>query len=461
MKTQKNKNLILLIEPEYKCKYPPLGLMKISNFHKNLGDDVHFIKGLNSTVRKTSWDRIYISTLFSFYWDQTIKTIKYYEFSVKDPQNLFIGGPMATIMADEIEKETGFKPIRGLLNEKGKLRLKGDHLIDGIVPDYNMLNQIAYKYFSNDAYYSYTTRGCIRKCPFCAVPQIEPIYQNYIPLKKQINIINKEYGEKKDLLLLDNNILASSCFNKIIDEIKEVGFHKGAKFQGKNRYVDFNQGIDLRLLTKDKIKILSEIAIKPLRIAFDDIKFKNEYIKKIEWAAHYNLLNLSNYILYNYNDTPEDFYDRLKINTELNDKLGTKIFSFPMKYIPINNKDRKYVGINWNPRYLRGIQCILNATHGVVSPKKIFFEAAFGKNHDEFLKLLLMPDHYIIYREEHKNNGANNWKKSFNSLSKNQSLEFLKAIQNNEYDYHSTHFKVNNLISHYKKFRKEITTEDL
>lgn len=452
---------VLLVEPAYKCKYPPLGLMKISTFHKKRGDEVHFTKGLNSEYRKIIWDRIYISTLFSYYWDQTIKTINYYEFSVKDPQYLFIGGPMATVMADDIEKETGFKPITGQLNEKGKLRIKGDHLIDRMVPDYNLVNQIAYKYHSNNAYYSYTTRGCIRNCPFCAVPKIEPIYQNYIPLKKQIAIINKEFGHKKDLLLLDNNILASSEFNRIIDEIKSVGFFKGAKLNGSHRYVDFNQGVDLRLLTKEKLKTLSEISIRPLRIAFDSIKYKNDYIKKIEWASEYNLLNLSNYILYNYNDTPEDFYERLKINTELNERLGTKIFSFPMKYIPINNKDRKHVGKHWNPRYLRGIQCILNATHGVVSPKKEFFEAAFGMNYSDFTKLLLMPDHYIIYREDHKKNGAKNWNKLFNSLSKEQSLEFLNAIHNNEYEYHSKHRRINSLISHYKKYRKEYIIDDL
>jgi len=191
------KQSILLIEPGYKCKYPPLGLMKISSFHKQLGDEVCFIKGLNPIARKSMWDRVYISTLFSYYWDQTVRTIKYYEYSVKDPQNLFIGGPMATIMSEEIEKETGFKPVRGLLNEKGKLRLKGDHLIDGMIPDYDMLNDISYKYFSNDAYYTYATRGCIRKCSFCAVPLIEPTYQNYIPLETQIKIINKNMERKR------------------------------------------------------------------------------------------------------------------------------------------------------------------------------------------------------------------------------------------------------------------------
>jgi len=353
-------------------------------------------------------------------------------------------------MSDEIEKETGYKPICGLLNEKGKLRLNGDHLIDEMVPDYDMINKISY-YDVKNAYIIYTTRGCVRKCPFCVVPLIEPAYLHYIPLEKQIRLINEQYGEKKDLILLDNNVLASESFYKIIDEIKSIGFHKGAKLQGKNRYVDFNQGVDLRLLTKNKIKALSEIAIKPLRIAFDNIKFKDEYIQKIEWAASFGLLNLSNYILYNYNDTPDDFYERLKINIELNERLGTKIFSFPMKYVPVFNKDRKYVGKHWNLRYLRGVQCILNATHGVVSPKRMFFQYAFGKNQEEFKKLLLMPDHYIMFREAHKNNGAKEWYRTFKSLSVEQSKDFLSAVYNNQYSYHSKHARVNSLLKHYIK----------
>ena len=94
---------ILLVEPAYRNKYPPLGLMKIATFHKKRGDEVRFIKGCDKETRALMWDRIYVTTLFSFYWSETLKTIKYYEFSVKDPLNLFIGGPMATIMGNEIE----------------------------------------------------------------------------------------------------------------------------------------------------------------------------------------------------------------------------------------------------------------------------------------------------------------------------------------------------------------------
>lgn len=445
---------ILLIEPPYKNKYPPLGLMKISAFHKKRGDEVRFIKGLNKEAQFQVWDRIYITTLFSFYWDITIKTIKYYEFSVKKPQNLFIGGPMATIMADEIEKETGFKPVKGLLNEKGKLRLPYDDTIDNIIPDYSILDEIDYKYPSSNAYFAYMTRGCIRACPFCAVPTIEPNFISYIPLKEQLQKINELYGARKDLLLLDNNVLASKQFDKIIDEIKEAGFYKGAKLNNSFRYVDFNQGIDLRLLTKEKMKRLAELPIKPLRIAFDHIELEKHYIERIEWAAEFGITNLSNYILYNFNDTPEDFYRRLEINVNLNERLGTKIYSFPMKYIPITNKDRDYVSYPyWTPRYLRGVQCILQATHGVVGPKREFFEAAFGKDIKEFKNLLLMPDKYIIYRETHKNNGATDWKSLYDSLTPEQKEEFLEIVNKNQFDgnAYSKYPKVNVLLAHYKK----------
>jgi len=442
---------VLLVEPSYHCKYPPLGLMKLSAFHKQRGDDVVFVKGTEKGKRDITWDRIYISTLFSFYWSITIKTINYYQYSVENLSNFYIGGPMATIMTEEIQAETGFKPVEGLLNEKGKLNLPGDHLIDTIVPDYDLLKQISYKYVPDNAYFSYATRGCIRKCPFCAVPTIEPLYQEYIPLKKQIKHINEKYGEKKDLLLLDNNILASPCFEKIIDEIKELGFSKGATLNGQLRHVDFNQGVDLRKLTRQKMKLLSEISIKPLRIAFDDIRYKDQYIKAVELAAEYGILNLSNYLLYNYNDTPKDFYERLKVNVELNEKLGTRIFSFPMKYIPVKNKDRRYIGKHWNPRFLRGIQCVLHVTHGVVSPSKAFFKAAFGKNYSEFKKILLMPDSYIMYRESKKKSKAKLWSSTLNSLSPVEKYHFMRIILQNNYNYISKYEIVNKMISRYKE----------
>ena len=127
-----------------------------------------------------------------------------------------------------------------------------------------------------------------------------------------------------------------------------------------------------------------------------------------------------------------------------------------MKYIPVTNRDRKFVGgKHWNPRYLRSIQCILHATHGVVGPRKKFFEAAFGKNLKEFKKLLLMPDDYIIYREKYKNNGAMEWRELYKtvSLSLKQKKEFHNIVHTNRLNngVYSKYKKVNILLSHYYK----------
>ena len=125
---------------------------------------------------------------------------------------------------------------------------------------------------------------------------------------------------KQNLLLLDNNVLASPKFDQIIDDIKTVGFVRGATFgpTKRRRVVDFNQGLDARFLSSRKMARLMEIPLEPMRIAFDSIKYKNTYIKAVRLAHKYGQKNMSNYILYNYKDSPEDFYERLKINVKLN-----------------------------------------------------------------------------------------------------------------------------------------------
>jgi hypothetical protein len=226
------------------------------------------------------------------------------------------------------------------------------------------------------------------------VRDLEPEYIPYIPLKSQID------PTKKDLILLDNNVLASEEFPRIICEIKECGFQKGAKFNGKLRRIDFNQGVDARLLTEEKMKLLSEIAIHPLRVAFDRIELKDLYIEKIRLADRYGIKHLSNYVLYNFKDTPEDFYERLRINIELNEELGLSIFSFPMRYIPTRDKCRGYAdNPHWTKQQLRGVQCILHATRGVVGPRKPFFETAFGKDADWFKYIIEQPEEHIFHRD--------------------------------------------------------------
>lgn len=383
---------ILLLEPGYSNKYPPLGLMKISYFHKYIhGDYVRFAKGqLPEAFKDKKWDRVYVTTLFTFEWENTKKAIEYALSVVKDPTQVYTGGILATLMPELIaENFPTVKNNTGLLNVPGTLGLEGDECIDTLTPDYGILDDIKdeYVYPAHDAYFAYMTRGCGMKCGFCAVQTLEPKYIPYCSITESIQRIDEKFGPKKDLLLMDNNVLRSPHFDQIIDEIIALGFGKGATYinpkTGKSvqRYVDFNQGLDAYLLTPAKAKRLGELAIRPARIAFDHIEDVEAYKRAITLCAESGITHMSNYLLYNsvplpgkgrqYRaDTPEDLYERMHITLDLCDSLNERlenriaIFSFPMRYIPLSDTRRGFVGTEWNAKYLRALQRMLIPTQG-------------------------------------------------------------------------------------------------
>ena len=548
---------ILLIEPNYKNKFPPIALMKLSTYHKSLGDEVLFYKGdiklfiigriadqcidqLHNLVpnyywhskrdviinyirtrkiewldkipledfddeillrnwicyykdyywkkiylKHPEWDRIYITTLFTFYFDITVDTINEVKCLVKPDGMVNVGGVLASLQPNEIEIATGIKPHVGLLNKPGQLDEGDTQIIDELPLDYTILEEIDYKYDMSNAYHAYLTRGCIRNCAFCAVPKLEPKYNDFIPLKERIAKIEQLCGAQKDLLLMDNNVLASHSFDQIIDEVVDCGFAAGATYlpadlltisarnlrDGINdrgytrktqnllweyyksikdkeiayevykildnyhvikydtstkeallsayeeikpfyekrpnrptkraRLVDFNQGVDARLFTPHIAQQLARIAISPLRIAFDYLAIKDEYVKALTMCREYGLKNFSNYLLYNFTDKPVELYKRMEINVLLCEELQANIYSFPMKYHPLfgeHSHDRDYIGKHWNKKYIRAVQAVLNSTKGMIGRGTTYFYKAFGQNEDEFLSLLEMPDTFIIYR---------------------------------------------------------------
>jgi hypothetical protein len=411
---------ILLVEPEYRNKYPPLGLMKISAYHKLRGDHVEFVKGRSRSHREYTWDRIYVASLFTFYWKVTIRTIEYYRQAVCTPQDIWVGGVLATLLADDVSSETGATVVRGLLDKPKILDSTTPQIVDYLIPDYSILDEIEYRYPTANAYIGYATRGCPNRCPFCAVPTLEPDFCHYTPLARQVRGIEQLYGPKKDLLLLDNNVLASREFRRIMHDILDLGFERGAKLNNQLRTVDFNQGLDARKVDRAKMKLLARTAIRPLRFALDTAGMLDAYAEAVHLACECGVPEIGTYVLFNYKDTPNSFYDRLRASVELNQRLGAKITSFPMRYIPLNEKHRTYVGPHWNRRLLRGIQCILLSTHGMVSPNKTFFEAAFGRDYDEFIQIVSMPEHYIINRRKHENNEASDWENLYRRLTRGQ-----------------------------------------
>src|SRR5439155_17824672 len=127
--------------------------------------------------------------------------------------------------------------------------------IENLIPDYSILDQVTYKYPVVDGYFAYASRGCIRKCSFCGVPKLEGDLYETPSLTSIVQGIEKLYSPKKDLVLMDNNVVAAPRFKEIIAEIRDLGFTPRAKLtRGKStalRRVDFNQGVDARILCKD------------------------------------------------------------------------------------------------------------------------------------------------------------------------------------------------------------------
>ena len=420
-----NKN-ILLIEPGYKNKYPPLGLMKIAQYHGPHGkrDRVRFIKGEDKSVLSQAWDRIYVTTLFSFEYPKISQTIDFaLQVANGQADKVFVGGIAASLMHDRFIEERrwhGVRFIKGLLSDAPAVSLQLDAFaeelyaddtdglpIEDLVPDYNILGQIDYNYAVRDAYFAYTSRGCIRKCHFCGVPKLEGGQRDTDSLTALVKAIDERYGPKKDLILMDNNVVASARFKDIIAEIRDLGFTPGAKLQREGmrtpvqRRVDFNQGVDARILCKDKMYLreLSTICLKPLRIAFDHLGVKAPYEKAVRYAAEFGLTELSNYMLYNFHDGPSDLFQRMRLNVTLNEELGVRVWSFPMRYQPTNRPDRGHIGEKWSRYQLRSMQIILQATHGIVSGEPSFFKRAFGDTVEEFERILLMPHDFIFNRD--------------------------------------------------------------
>lgn len=366
----KNSNKrVLLLEPNYSNKYPPIGLMKISTYHKMLGYDVVFYKGdlkkfvieriadkcitdlqeiddsrnwflsrdiiieyiakrkkdtyfqlnlessklfllLDARVNRAKdyywnglwkqnpeWDRVFVTTLFTFYWDITVETIEFAKLLVKPDGLLMVGGVLASIQPKELYQATGIKPYVGVLNIPGQLDEGDTNIIDNLPLDYSILDEIEYKYPMNNAYYGYTTRGCIRKCPFCAVPTLEPDYNAYIPLKDRIDLVRDIYGEQKDLLLMDNNVLASDQFNLIVDEIIECGFGKNGKYKEPDRLAiairNLENGFNDRAFIRKSQELIMDFYKK---LKGDDsfevykVVYEKYHINKLETTTKENLL---------------------------------------------------------------------------------------------------------------------------------------------------------------------------
>lgn len=225
-------------------KIPNLALMKISAYHKAQGDAVKLHDPLLDKP-----DKVYASKIFDFtpdyqYW----------------PDCEIIKGGSGYDLHTDLPPE-----------------------VDNQCPDYSLYNC--------DYAIGFTTRGCIRNCPFCIVPRKEGRI-------RAVGDIYDFWMGQKQLMLLDNNLTAlPDHMEKICKQlIKE-------KIQ-----TDFNQGLDIRLITDDMAKLLAKVRLwKQIHFAFDDVKIEKQVREGIATLTKYMPASrLMFYVLIGFNSTPEE-----------------------------------------------------------------------------------------------------------------------------------------------------------
>jgi hypothetical protein len=124
------------------------------------------------------------------------------------------------------------------------------------------------------------------------------------------------------------------------------------------------------------------------------------------------------------------------MNVELNEELGVRIWSFPMRYQPTDRPDRGFIGEKWTRYQLRSLQLILQATHGVVSGEPTFFRRAFGDTFDQFEEILSRPQHFIFNREWYEQHGGraefDEYQAQMRRLSESQRQELLFRLSSSD-----------------------------
>lgn len=226
--------------------FPSLPLMKISAFHKGVGDDVEMCFPL------ARYDIVYMSKVFTFSPDIDWQ-------------------PQADIV---------YAGGTGYPNSSDRLAQRVEH----IYPDYSLYPQ-------HKEAYGFLTRGCPRGCPWCVVPTKEGCKSH------QVADLSEFWGGQKAIKLLDPNLLACPDREQLLRQLIK-----------SRAWVDFTQGLDIRMVDKDCIQLLNQVRSKMLHFAWDnpreDLTAKFDWFRQTTEITDYRKLGV--YILTNYNSSHEE-----------------------------------------------------------------------------------------------------------------------------------------------------------
>ena len=265
--------------------YPNLPLMKISAWHKAQGDSVEWYEPMFTG----HCDKVYMSKVFSFTPD--------YEYCI-DADKIIKGG---TGYAIEL------KDGKEVFNKSKDKPLSDE--IEHIYPDYSL-----YPELTKDTAYGFLTRGCPRGCGFCHVASKEG------KCSYKVADLSEFWRGQKNIVLCDPNILACKDHIELLQQLVD----SGAK-------VEFNQGLDIRLVNDRNIELLKQIKLDRIHFAFDrwqDREIIEPRLRQFIAKTGFNKDKgkVTCYILCNFDTTLEQDIARIQLCREL------RISPYPMIY---------------------------------------------------------------------------------------------------------------------------------
>lgn len=260
-----------LIDVDGGKSFPNLALMKISAWHKAQGDEVSWYNPFDGW-----YDDVYLSKVFSFTPD--------YDYCI-NATNVHKGG-------------TGY--CIDLVDGKEVFHKERDHglpyEVEHIYPDYSL-----YPHLTKDTAFGFLTRGCPRGCSFCIVAGKEG------RCSRKVADLSEFWNGQKKIVLCDPNILACPDWKDLLTQLRD-----------SNALVDFNQGLDIRMMTMERIDLLNQIKIAEIHFAWDRYKDKNVVLPKLKLFADNTQIRKKNtghsaivYTLVNYDSTLEQDLERI------------------------------------------------------------------------------------------------------------------------------------------------------
>lgn len=256
--------------------FPNLALMKISAHHKALGDEVEWYNALEE------YDKVYVSKIFSNTPNEDTRI---------NAREIIYGGSGYCIYLGTDGKEHWQEPSGPF--RQGFFQKNLPYDIEHIMPDYSL-----YPTFKDTAI-GFLSRGCPRGCFFCHVKAKEG------RSAYKVADLSEWWNGQKNIFLCDPNILACKDWRDLLQQLIDSKAH-----------VDINQGLDARLLTPEKVKLICQIKIKAIHFAWDDYKQKDKVLKGLQCFAENCKNKISTYhaqvyCLVNFDTTHEQDLERV------------------------------------------------------------------------------------------------------------------------------------------------------